>query len=404
MSDNNSSTIYDEAWLRVLLVRSLREQGLRRACKGEPATYDDFSTRASVVFTLAMMFGVVFSLSDWLNASDLATLGIAVAVPLALVFVAWRSSPERAVVLIVPCWFLCLVVQIHATDHDAGATVGLPFVLTFIGVAVLRTRRLATLARSAPLVLPVTLSVLVIPLFTNDLWSAVHNLHPGNLLALAALSLLPLLIAVERRLRAEVDRAVQLAVENIDPVVARAQLDASLMGLLVDNERAGAAPELERLLDARWKPFATDAAAEALADPLRRRVGRAVGWVVVGLGSLATLYMGLMCWVLIPIANAQDWTKTNVPVQHVVALGVSFDVPLGPYLMVAVLLGLLAAAVLLASVAVDEDYARRMAEALLQRPAGEAIATLVPYLRIRAAQPPKQPEPSQTPAAQRAVG
>lgn len=78
---------------------------------------------------------------------------------------------------------------------------------------------------------------------------------------------------------------------------------------------------------------------------------------------LAACYMGALAWALVPIANVRTWTGGRVD-WFVSAHSVQrAQVPLGPYVIVALLLGLLATSVLLASVAVDDDYARRLADA-----------------------------------------
>jgi hypothetical protein len=93
--------------------------------------------------------------------------------------------------------------------------------------------------------------------------------------------------------------------------------------------------------------------------------------------------MAALAWVLIPVAKAREWTGEHVDARRLAALGIQIDVPLGPYVSVAVVLGILATGVLLATVAVDEDYAERLADALLRQPAGAALGTAVPYLHMR---------------------
>jgi hypothetical protein len=78
-----------------------------------------------------------------------------------------------------------------------------------VAITVLRPRRIGAIVRSSPLVLPVALSVLVIPLFTADLWDVVNGLHVRNLMLVAGLTVLPLLFSVRRRLSQEVGPALR---------------------------------------------------------------------------------------------------------------------------------------------------------------------------------------------------
>lgn len=385
----------DESWLRELLVRALRKEGLRPICKGEALTPEDFSTKASYVVMSAFVLGMTFTLSDWLNANALGTFGVGagvLAIMLALYGIATTVGGTHTTFVLASPWLGCVVVQALKDDHDTWATIGLPFVITFTAVTVLQTRRLATVARSAPLVLPVALTVLVIPLFTADLWSTIHRLDAVNLVLVAAVTLFPLLIAVERQLRAKVGSALDRAVAEAaaDPTVLRDEITERLARLLDDNERDAARQDIARLLAGFWDPFDPERHVASLDHALRRLLLRNLVNAVVGVWMAATVYIGILTWVLIPVATARDWTGEAVAIQRVAAMGIRVDVPLGPYVTVSILLGLLATAVLLASVAVDDDYADRLADALILQPARAALGPAVPYLRMREATPPAQ--------------
>ena len=390
MSNPPTATERGEPWLRELLVRSLRNQGLGRLCKGEPSTWDEFSTRSSIALMTGFTLGVVFMFSDWANASTGGTLGIAAAFLVALAAIGAVIGSTRAAIVLFLTWFFAAAAQVVKSDHDVWATVGVPLVITIAAVAALQTRRLATVGRSAPLVLPVALTVLVIPLFTADMWSTVHRLTTMNLVLLAALTLLPLLFAVERQLRTRVEAALVGAAAEAAPGDALDDMQANLTRLLPDDERDRGREDIARLLPAVWEPFNPADRVTQLIHPLRNLLKRNLVIAALGVTTVATLYMGALTWILIPIATARDWTAASVDIQKVGALGVYIDVPLGPYITVSLVLGLLATAVLLASVAVDDDYAEQLADALLRQPARAALGAAVPYLHMRDAAPPSK--------------
>jgi hypothetical protein len=101
----------------------------------------------------------------------------------------------------------------------------------------------------------------------------------------------------------------------------------------------------------------------------------------------------MLTWILVPVATAREWTTAAIDVHTINALGVQIDVPLGPYVSVPLVLGLLATAVLLASVAVDDDYAEQLADALLRQPARAALGAAVAYLHMRDARDPTDAPP-----------
>jgi hypothetical protein len=220
------------------------------------------------------------------------------------------------------------------------------------------------------------------------MWAAVAELHAGNLMLVGGLTVLPLLVVVERRLRGEVRPRVAVARERVEGG-REIDLGKMLSGLLPDEEKEEADSDLVRLLG-RWKKRANHVeAAEAIVGPLRRQLWRRALLVAVGVIAVATLYMGVLAWAMIPVEVAERWVDAPIDTANVDLLGIQFAVPLGPYLLVSGLLGTLASAVLLASVAVDEGYAAHLASALLDEPAEVGVAVSAPYLAIRKRRPPK---------------
>jgi hypothetical protein len=341
----------------------------------------------SIALMSGLWLGVVFSLSDWLDATSVATLPIALLLAGGLGALGLAIGVRPAAVVLVLFWAAALGIHLVRADGDVVPAIGAPLMLTAAAVALFRTPRLVAIARSVPLMLPVALTILVIPLFTDDLWEAADALHPGNVVLVGGLTVLPLLVVVQRRLRAEVEPIVARARGQIDPTAER-RLQDILVKLLPDEEREQARGDVNRLLHRWFKKANFDEAAEALVLPLRRQLWRRAFVVAVGLVAVSTIYMGALAWAMIPIAVADDWAGSAIEVATVDVLWLDFDVPLGVYIVVSTLLGTLASAVLLASVAVDQEYANQLATALLEQPTTDAAMASGPYLAMRKQRPP----------------
>jgi hypothetical protein len=281
-----------------------------------------------MVVSWAFVLGLIFSVADWTNATRWGTVGIAAAMLLFLALLADRFGSRVGAALVAVLWSGALVAQLQQSDHDVAATIGLPFVLMAVAVTVLRPRRIGAIVRSSPLVLPVALSVLVIPLFTADLWDVVTRLHVGNLMLVAALTVLPLLFCVRRRLSREVGPALQDARESINGDLARTALEERLTKLLDEFQQPGAEAEIHRLLTRFWIPFDATTAAKEAIDPLRRQLGRNLFVSASGLTIVASCYMGALAWALVPVANARAWSGHEVDEARIELLGITAHVPL----------------------------------------------------------------------------
>ena len=191
-------------------------------------------------------------------------------------------------------------------------------------VALGRIRQLASIARSASLLVTVTLTVLLIPLFTADLWLAVARLNPWNFVVFTALSLLPLAITVLRQLSRQVPQAVAAAAASAD---ARHMTELTrdwLVRRIPADEREVEREPVHDVLGALTDERAIEAAASVLPGPITKRLRRSFLLTTLALTGVAAAYLWLLAWTLVPISAVREWTGTDVPTVHVDVPAISF--------------------------------------------------------------------------------
>jgi hypothetical protein len=378
----------ERAELAALLARALRRDGLGRVCRAEARDSQDIGLRMSYVLIGGLFLGVVFSLSDWTNAGTGGTLAIAGGVLAATGLISLWIGPSSTAVLIAVLWTACLIVQIQAPDHDVGATLGTPFLLTSVGVVTIRLRRLTTLLRGASLLLPVALTVLLIPLFTQDLWSAVSELTAWNIAAFTLVAALPLAVTVGRQVHQQVPSVVQQAVEALDSTLGAAAVEERLVRFFEDADKPAARERLADPIRYAFDLGDPQRAGDQLASPLRRQTRLTFVETILGLIVAAAGYLWLLAWILLPTVTVSRWSDETVEVRHIDLALISFDVPLSPYLKVAALLGAVATTIMLASAAIERDYARQLAEALLRHSALDGLLLVLPYQVVASGESP----------------
>jgi hypothetical protein len=371
------------AKLRSLCAAALRAEGLGTLCRDESREYSEWGNRFSYVIMGGVFLGVVSSIADWLDARAIGIGALALATALILGIAGLKIGVRAAAVMLIAAWTVCLVVQLSLDDHDTLETLGAPFAVMAVGVATLRTRRLLIVGRSAPLLLPIALTVLLIPLFTADLWQAVNRLTLGNIVALACLALAPLAVAVAHQVRGRVSAVLKNEAENLDRQEVADYLQSRFIRLLPEDERDGASNWLNdrvtRLAEIGNESLATD----QLIRPMRRQAVRTLVTVVAGSVCAAAAYFWLLAWTLVPAATASSWIGDEVQMRSVDLGVVNFDAPVDPYGLVALLLSVAATSVMFGSAVVEEGLERRLVVALFRHPTRNAIALAMAYLELR---------------------
>jgi len=338
---------------------------------------------------IGFVLGVASVIADWLDLGSLAWIGLLVAVCVALALIGAVVGAQVAASLLVLAWILLVAGQILQDDHDVIATVVWPFAVVAAGLWIVRRQRLTTVARTSPLLLAVTITILLIPLFTDDLWRAADGLGLRHLGLLAAVTVLPLLISLTHRLRADVGGVLSRAASEILAARHEAAERAGerILRLLEDDTRSREGAQLSDQLAGVYADAVSVEHAQRLeADlvpPLRRQVVRRLLVTTFGLLAGVTVYLYVLAWILVPIGVSAEWLGEPANTATISLLGGKLDVPLGGYLSVAALLGIIATAVVLAFATTEDRYAGDVTEAVLYAPLRDGMTIALPYQALK---------------------
>lgn len=250
-----------------------------------------------------------------------------------------------------------------------------------IGVAV------AAVVRSAPLLAPLALVVLVLPAVSADVWQAAVLIDLEDVGILLLITVLPLSALVARQLLREVpavlaSRARWLAEQPNRADSTRRMLNERLDSPVAASVLTLAGAEIEPAWPshpAEYAPIIAASEGSALRDPLLGRL--AVCVVVVAVVSSAYLYAVLA--VVIDPAVAGGWVREPVPTTVVQFAGVEAVLPGGIYLQVVALLGTLATAISLAFVLLEDRFSSALRDSLVRLPADDLLVLCIPYLSLR---------------------
>jgi hypothetical protein len=294
--------------------------------------------------------------------------------------------------LIIGAWVSTLTWQlIDGGLQSVGITHGV--VLGLLALLVFFRLDLRALSRSAPLLAPLTLLVLLVPILTEDVWRNASSVSSGQLVGLSLFLVVPTLLLLQRRLEASVRESYSGAIAEMT--------EERAAGLTEDAVRKASSRD-----DARWLSATLpelkgaygenrDRAAqvpEALASHFRRTLARRLLPTVVVTGALAAAYLyGVAC---LAVARPVAQTWSGVPAETIRSdLIVTIDLPVGPYLSIAVFLGVVATAIFMTLVLTDDRYSLALSEALLRNPVEVSLALGVPYLALKESAD-RPPEPN----------
>jgi len=343
----------------------------------------------------ALIVSTTFVLADWWEFGFyrwFALVGVSV---LLLGSIGAAASVQIAATLLLVTWLILVGGQVvewaqgdETPINDFATTVLLPFGLTSAAVWVASGRRLTAVARSAPFLLPVTLAVLVLPLLSEDLWDALAGFSLWSGVFLVLLTLVPVTVIFIWRLRAEVSGALNHA--NARTTLDEPTLEAAVGRLtaLVDEDRRAEVSsrlqaELPRYVEAGGSDEVRAGVAARLGRRLRSSLGHRALTTVIGLWIAVSMYLYLLAIVLVSTDVAKRWMGQAPPTERIGLPTGAFELPAGPYLSVALVLGVLATAVLLAFVLTEDRYGEGLARVLLKEPleAGMPVALLYRALR-----------------------
>ncbi len=367
--------------VRRVLVTGLRTAWMGALCQDEPDRYKVGSERLSMLLVASFFLGNAAVVASQLGRSVLL---VAPMLLVAVLVLAWITSPPFTVTFLGVSWVGTLIAQLlYAPLHDAALTHGLTAALVAAIVAVSRARRFV---QGAPLLLPVALIVLVVPLFSADLWQAAAELRPGRFVALACLTVVPLALAL-------IPELLRIGSHAFERAAEAGAGDAQTIGDAFDSvKKLGSKQEefpedsfVSVLLNNAYNPDFVNKQAAILQQQLRPSLRRRLTWSLVpltlGIGGFVTFYMYVVAWTVIHGSTAERWLGDPVPYTHVIVLG---DLPTGPYVQVALLMGVLATAIFYAFVLTDEEkYVGTLSDLVIHAPLRRGVLLAMPYAWIR---------------------
>lgn len=366
-----------ERYLRVGLVQALRKEHFGRLCKDEPSDW----THLGSVLSQGMTWSMVLALAVWLLIRVELTLWQAVGIlgAFLLLLVLFAAATKRfgvALSFIVLLW-LATGVQSFVVAGPAGLLVTnlLPFGLVALAVW---TWRVLVLASEVPLLLPVALVVVFLPLLTQDLWVLGDEI--GNqLVSVTAVALVPpLLFLALRYRRTDVEAQFSTALEHLNAS------ETTKEDLLETIKSAPREPVEEppsddwmwsQLRSAYEDPDIAELTqiAEQVRGSFRRQCIYRLFRLAAGAATLSGAFVYLLAWAAIPASTSARWIGHPVGMTEVSFAGTSFEMPIEPYVSVAVLLAVVATAALVAFALTEDQYSDALGEVLVSRPAERCV-------------------------------
>jgi hypothetical protein len=378
----------------------------------ESAYFEASALRAGVVVTSAILASLLWAMTMLTGV----LWGVGLAAAWVVLIYATGQAKEKAVrglgsTLAVAVVLGVLIWQLIAEGFGSVAlSFGVPILVGCVWLVFFQLD-FSALERSVPFLFALTLFILLVPLLTDDVWLVASRLTARQFVWVALAFVCPVLVPSALRLRGHVRK---LAEDDPSRIGTPDELEKSLRnslqfqlvqdGIWTEGKVIGA--------DQRWGDqqaehveYAVTALRTALAPPRSaakgnqggRASGAMPGNIVDGLrrGLLrhllrrlvttaiiisvaATCYMYLLANLAIKDHAARTWTQKEIP---------TINMPLihlwgGPYVHVAVLLGLAAGGIFLALVLTDERYFDSLARALVGRPGKRAAALLIPYAAL----------------------
>jgi hypothetical protein len=319
------------------------------------------------------------------------------AVVTVFLIVAWILPEVPLGVLLVAVFFGGAAIEIDQ-DGNLWLTYGVPIVLVLLIALMTRTinvrsaRDLAVAAaafvRSAPLLAPLALVVLVLPALSADLWQAAGQLGSGDLLMLVSVTAVPLFAIVGVELNNQLPSVLKHGAERLARTDDRAELTLRLLHERLADEpykliefacSGQVATSWPHANAAEYAPLIAASEGDALKRSLWGRLGLCV--IVVAVSLTAYLYVILATVIDPHVAHA--WAHEDIPTWDFRLFGSDVFVPGGVYLQVVALLGALATATFLAFALLEDRFSTALADALLRLPADRLLALAVPYLALR---------------------
>jgi hypothetical protein len=242
-----------------------------------------------------------------------------------------------------------------------------------------------SLARSLPMLAPLSLLVLLIPVLTAEVWEAAAAMASGQLFFFGFLVVLPALLVLYQRLKG-------MVLPAYGEITQRLADDEASFLLYQRLTKATSEPDARWFVDTalpnlreRLSPEAGVGLAFFIANSLQNTFARTLARRLLptsaAIGLAATAYLYLLSVAAVPRQVAEKWSGESVPMARIDLL-VEVSLPLGSYLELAAFLGIAATAIFLALVITDQRYTVALTDALLHQPAYRSVVLGIPYLVI----------------------
>lgn len=365
-------------YLRIGLAQALRKEHFGRLCKDEPADW----THLGSVLSQGMTWSMVLALAVWLLVRIELTLLQAVGMVGAfiLLLALFAGTTKRfgvAASFIVVLW-VATGVQSFVVAGLAGVVVTniLPFALLALAVW---TWRVLILASEVPLLLPVALVVVFLPLLTQDLWVLGDEIG-DQLASIAAVALVPPLFFLALRYRrTDVEAQFSGALERLRAsTTTKGELLEAIKS--APREHAEEPPSDDwmwsRLSDAYEGldvPEELAHIAERMRGSFRRQCIYRLFRLAAGAATLSGVFVYLLAWAAIPESTSARWIGHSVGMTEISFAGISFEMPIAPYISVAALLAVVATSALVAFALTEDQYSDALGEVLVSRPAERCV-------------------------------
>jgi hypothetical protein len=285
-----------------------------------------------------------------------------------------------------------------------AATYGMAAASVFLWLTLLAGLQLAALvfrragfrrvSAGLTLIVPIGVAVLFVQLFAVEVWEVADGLTLGRVVALALVTVVPLYVLLCRQLTSSVPgafaREAQRLAEHDDdaePDRAPHKLAARRLERDVTHRKE---PRVEQQLRGAFRPTLLTGRARPLAGRLRRTFAVLLPLGLMPVIFLVWLLMSVYIYGLAAITIDRDrveaWlTPERSPratIEDISLFGFHTGLPGGPYLVIAVLLGILAAAIFLALTLTEEQYKEVLAQTALHGRVQDCLLLSMPYLHL----------------------
>jgi hypothetical protein len=289
------------------------------------------------------------------------------------------------------------VFEASRVGWEALLTHAAPALVALLAIAVVHRFELSTVRRTlgvlkrvivdVPVLFPFIALVMFTLILNAEVWLVGTEQTPLRLAVLAAISIVPLVILLCRRLIKAIDKVVADAASRIkrkapvdDLVAAVRAMAGAGAGTWVEQNARAVVVDAFRSMDP--STLAKEVCG-TLSGTFKRRILTRLVLSVVAVAIAAFLIIYGLAWLLVSVGTVREWTDVDGVEAWVVA-GVS--VPVGPYPRVAAMLAIIATSIFLAFVLTTDRLLSDFRRAYVEKPASTAMLLVIAYRGAR----PKQ--------------